>query len=43
MPNSLLPLPKPLTTSPRQKYGEKLVTMSEGISVTKITKYKAQK
>ena len=36
IPNSLLPLPKPLTTSPRQKYGGNLVTMSEGIS-----KYKA--
>lgn len=35
IPNSLLPLPKPLTTSPRQKYGGKLVTMSEGISVPK--------
>lgn len=35
IPNSLLPLPRPWTTSPRQKYGGKLVTTSERISVPK--------
>lgn len=34
IPNSLLPLPKPLTTSPRQKYGQKFVMISEGILAT---------
>lgn len=31
MPNSLLPLPNPLTTSPRQKYGKQLASKSERI------------